>query len=407
MQLKTTALFLYHVKQLSILTHGYYRASKSSLKRQAKTYPQLQYLCNLNAMMFLKVLFILSLVLNSVLSECPQKSRLNCSCLLNGKWLELSCVAIHLKAIPQFVDLMVRRLDLSDNDITSLDTIHDSNYLQNLILHNNHISALSDAAFREMSNLNDLDLSNNEIAEISEITFHPLVSLKSLDLSDNQLTLLPGNLFDSQSSLETLSLAGNQIKTLKTGLFDDVIRLSKLNLSRNRLYLLPENLFTTNLFLSDLDLSFNQFNTFPILALQEASNLRKLLFDGNFVKKLDHKSFPDLNHLTELSISQSDQLNSIEELTFSPLCSLEKLIITGNPQLNHIDHDAFFNINEDKNCSNLKYLDLSNNKLTTLDSKTLPFCRIDEVNLSNNPWKCNCSLKWILDCPKLRRPDLV
>lgn len=357
--------------------------------------------------MFIPIVITFLLLINLVYSQCPTELTLNCTCLIIDKWLELTCISIHLKTIPPLSDLMINKLDLSDNDLTTLDMIENKIYLNILTLHNNHISELNDDTFKGMINLNSLDLSNNEINSLSSITFNPLISLKSLDLSDNQLTLLTSNLFDSQSSLEYLSLAGNQIKTLKTGLFDDVTRLTKLNLSRNRIYLLPENLFTQNLLLHELDLSFNQFNTFPILALQEASNLRKLLFDGNFIIKLDHKSFPHLNQLVELSISQSDQLNSIDELTFSPLCSLKKLTITGNVNLNHINHDAFFNMNEDKNCSNLKYLNLSSNNLVSLDSKTLPFCRIDEVDLSNNPWKCNCTIKWILDCPKLRRKNLM
>ena len=51
----------------------------------------------------------------------------------------------------------------------------------------------------------------------------------------------------------------------------------------------------------------------------------------------------------------------------------------------------------------LKLLDLTGNDLQSLNSSLRPtFSSIDAVYLTDNPWHCNCQLRWFKQIPRPR-----
>lgn len=85
-------------------------------------------------------------------------------------------------------------------------------------------------------------------------------------------------------------------------------------------------------------------------------------------------------------------LTNIPNNTFQRAPNLLQIFLDGN-QINYIQANAF---KTSMIFSNIKNLELSNNNLQTLDKAVFSYFQ-DEVviNLSNNPWNCNCSLQWL------------
>jgi len=70
--------------------------------------------------------------------------------------------------------------------------------------------------------------------------------------------------------------------------------------------------------------------------------------------------------------------------------------MTDNPRMTYIDKLAFLT-RASETAGSLRNLYLQNNRLTTLDQKTLNFDELTELNLEHNPWMCDCRLQWMTE----------
>ncbi|CAA93668.3 Slit homolog 1 protein [Caenorhabditis elegans] len=158
-----------------------------------------------------------------------------------------------------------------------------------------------------------------------------------LDLQDNEITKIGPNDFSSLMNLKALQLMDNQIVTIHNQSFSSLVFLQKLRLSRNRIRHLPDNVFQNNLKLTHLDLSENDITVVSDAQLQGPEFLEVLNLDKNHIFCLENN-------------------------VISSWVSLEVLTLNGN-------------------------------RLTTFEEPSN--ARFRQLDLFNNPWNCDCRLRWM------------
>ncbi|XP_076623267.1 uncharacterized protein LOC143342866 [Colletes latitarsis] len=322
-----------------------------------------------------------------------------------------------LKVLPALLSL-----NLSYNNIDLIEHIADEivTKINILDLSHNNISNLPNKFFESLTNLQYLDLSFNRIHSLEENSLLHLNSLKTIYLNNNFLTSLHMRIFPKSlielhsgynlitdilyesSQIEVLNIEYNQISKIDSNL-TILDNLQHLNVSGNILQNFPNILCES---LKTLDISHNKLVSIPeTLSVKNFPLLRQLNVGKNPIQNLTFSSDLNLNLFIASNISM---LEVIDKATFAKLRAPSKecinLIISNNERLSSIHEDAFEHINL---CS----LDLSNNRIDYIAQK-LVSCNtsitVCSINLQGNPFKCNCSMQWMLDdmVPKLYSKQL-
>nr|XP_012137946.1 PREDICTED: leucine-rich repeat neuronal protein 1-like isoform X1 [Megachile rotundata] len=325
-----------------------------------------------------------------------------------------------LKVLPTLLTLNV-----SYNNIHTVQSVPDkyTSKIFSLDFSHNNIYNLSKTFFELVPNLEYLDLSFNKIHSLMDYDLKHLSSLKVIYINNNFLTLLQMQIYPK--SLVELHAGYNQI----TEIFYESSQLQTLNIQHNNISKINTNL-TKLENLKYLNIGANMLSDFPNIKLE---NLKTLdMSDNKFIripKTLTIENFP---LLAEFNISK----NPIQNLTFYSDLKLDSFIANNISTLETISKEAFaklmtysshclnLTISNNKILSfihedtlahlNLCSLDLSNNRFSYISQKLVlrnnTFV-INDINLQGNPFKCNCSLQWILSylVPNLysRRADLL
>lgn len=302
---------------------------------------------------------------------CYASASTNPKCSISSDPFHIDCSNLKLKTIPQ-----------------NLEHVANHTRVKKLIFSNNELN--SSITFQNWGSLIYLDVSSNSINNISNHTFGPLSHLKFLNLSYNNISYIAENAFDFLTVLEILDLSGNPLlgyqrdmlqKALSGLLFRSLIKLTirSSNLSE-----------TTGMFVSAhellyLDLSNNNITTIPVLP----KRLSYLNVNNNSIKTIGILPFQQTLSLRELYIENNPFLNEIDVDAFEKLYNLRILSLKGNKNLTNLPaHLLYFN-------KKLKHLSLAN-----CNFKSLPytfksvFAHIRTVELQDNPWVCNVSIKW-------------
>ncbi|XP_004639932.1 leucine-rich repeat-containing protein 52 [Octodon degus] len=134
-----------------------------------------------------------------------------------------------------------------------------------------------------------------------------------------------------------------------------------------------------------LYLNNNRITSLPAMHLGLLSDLVYLDCHNNWIQEVMDYTFIGVFKLIYLDLS-SNNLTSISPFSFSVLHNLVQLNLANNPCLLSLDKHTF------ANTSSLRYLDLRNTGLQTLDHAALHHLVVlQTLYLSGNPWKCNCS----------------
>ena len=202
----------------------------------------------------------------------------------------------------------------------------------------------------QMKRLTQLALFFNRlITSLPDNCFIRLQQLKFFRASLCGLTSLQAGLFDNLANLQSVDLSHNKISSIDAYLFDNLTNLQRVDLSGNQISFIEAHLFDNLINLRSVDLSYNHISSIDVHLFDNSANLEGVRLSSNQISSIDAHQFD----------------------------------ITAN-------------------LPNLRYIDLSYNHLTEID--TWPVKRAQLINgsiidLSNNHIsRFTNSLGWHYDC---------
>ena len=265
--------------------------------------------------------------------------------------------------------------------------------------------------FRPKIGLIALFISHNKLNKFPNF-FYKLSSLTPslthLFFNDNNLSNLKRNHFRGIETLQHLHLSNNRINFIHPNSFKNLAHLQKLVLTRNplgrvssRAYL-PKSLHTLSMADSDRFVINEQsqllFKNLPGL---RSISLRNNHF--NFRRTNLSRLFLAFENLTELNL-HGTRFKKSEMMHFKHLKSMTTLILTKN-QIKDSNRDDFSSM-----VGTLKELHLGSNQITTINVTSLPneiWIHLEKIELSNNPWSCDCEIIWLKNWLKTNKKKLV
>lgn len=256
-----------------------------------------------------------------------------------------------------------------------------------LFLQNNRIkSAGIPSDLRKLVNVEKIYLYCNNLDEFP--TNLPL-NVKELHLQENNIRTITHSNLAQIPYIEELHLDDNSVSavSIEEGAFRDSIHLRLLFLSRNHLSTIPSGLPMS---IEELRFDDNRISSISEQSLQDLINLKRLVLDGNLLNNrgIGEMALINLINLTELSLVRNSLTSPPANL---PGSSLEKLHLQDN-HINRVPPGAFAFLRQ------LYRLDLSGNNLSSLPVGVFEdLDNLTQLLLRNNPWYCNCHMKWIRD----------
>lgn len=280
-------------------------------------------------------------------------------------------------------------MDLSFNNITYLQEQLFSNYsnLVELNLSYNMIDDLSRDVFKFRTKILRVNLSHNYLRAMPFQAFSPITSMLQLDLSYNFLVTFLDHYFTFNKNIEILLLNNNQLVKITSNALVDLINLKTLDLSNNQLSSISLGLFDSLTQLQYLNLANNPLTTLVSGVFRDLKNLKLLNLSGN---KLTQLSFGLLHFSPKLTSLTLDN-TCIEVIHNSELLGipeLEILNIRNNKGLREIEAYVLADVRM------LKQLDISGNILTYLPQSITALSKLNSLNISDNPWACDCRMHW-------------
>ncbi|VDP19482.1 unnamed protein product [Soboliphyme baturini] len=270
-------------------------------------------------------------------------------------------------------------------------------YLQVLDFRQNFIKDVGNQAFMGMTSLRDLLLPQNKISVLRQGMFDNLdYSLVNLDLSNNLLRTFSGPVFSGLSVLHYLNLNDNPIASFDNETFEGLYELVELTVDNALLTTIDENAFLSLRKVQVLSFRNNHFETVPVF--RGLSSLQKLDLSENPIHVVPSHAFKWVPNIQYLNLKFMPHLERVQDCAFCGLHGLKQLIMYGCARLTSIDTFAFGPSQYFK--EDILVVDLSNNSLSTLDMHLLPWKNVSSIKLFDNPWTCDCNLRWMRD------PDL-
>uniref|UniRef100_A0A8C9TA93 Slit homolog 3 (Drosophila) n=1 Tax=Scleropages formosus TaxID=113540 RepID=A0A8C9TA93_SCLFO len=315
------------------------------------------------------------------------------------------------------------RLDLSENQIEAIPrkAFRGITNVKNLQLDSNHISCIEDGAFRALRDLEILTLNNNNITLIPLSSFNHMPKLRTLRLHSNNLHcdcnlawlsdwlrqrrgLAPFTQCMTPANMRGLNVPDVQKKDFVcTGPVQTEPRTcvpqasvcpaactcnnNIIDCRRKGLTEIPANLPEG---IVEIRLEQNLIKSIPAGAFSPYKKLKRIDLSKNQISEMAADAFSGLRSLTSL-VLYGNKIAEIPKGLFDGLVSLQLLLLNAN-KINCLRVNTF------QDLQNLNLLSLYDNKLQTI-SKGLfaPLRSIKTLHLAQNPFVCDCHLKWLAD----------
>ncbi|XP_053487014.1 slit homolog 3 protein [Ictalurus furcatus] len=315
------------------------------------------------------------------------------------------------------------RLDLSENQIQAVPrkAFRGITTVKNLQLDSNHISCIEDGAFRALRDLEILTLNNNNITLIPLSSFNHMPKLRTLRLHSNNLHcdchlswlsdwlrqrrgLAPFTQCMSPTHMRGLNVPDVQKRDfICTGPAQAEPRSCAPQASvcpasctcnnnivdcrRKGLTEIPANLPEG---IVEIRLEQNLIKSIPPGAFSPYKKLKRIDLSKNQISDIADDAFSGLRSLTSL-VLYGNKIAELPKGLFDGLVSLQLLLLNAN-KINCLRVNTF------KDLQSLNLLSLYDNKLQTI-SKGLftPLRSIKTLHLAQNPFMCDCHLKWLAD----------
>ncbi|XP_070600332.1 phospholipase A2 inhibitor-like [Erythrolamprus reginae] len=242
-----------------------------------------------------------------------------------------------------------------------------------------------------------ISIQSTQISSLGADALQGLPELQMLFLSNNQLKTLPSGLFRNLPRLNSLDVSGNLLEDLDPELFANAGSLTHLSLSKNQLAELHPSWFKTLEELKILHLNHNQMKEILTSCFRKLTQLLSLDLSFNLLCCLSPEMFRGLTSLTNLNLN-NNPIQSIAPQTFH---GTPRLRILSHTSLSHVPAGLF------QSLKNVGRLDLSANEITSLDSPLVNGSSLGfTLNLSGNPWACDCRLQALLNWVQKHNVDL-
>ncbi|XP_015238716.1 PREDICTED: vasorin-like [Cyprinodon variegatus] len=174
-------------------------------------------------------------------------------------------------------------------------------------------------------------------------------------------------------STENLYIFQNDIITLTRDDFKDITELKSIDLSQNKLTEIPDNAFESLSKLNNLDLSANHITHISKESFSGLVQLERLYLHGNLIQSIHPEAFEGLEMLLELKL-QENKLTSLPSIDFPRLL----LIDLSNNKIPTLESPNF-------HTPHLETLKLSSLGLSSLDEALVASMRnLHELDLSSN-----------------------
>merc|ERR1712150_9749 len=107
------------------------------------------------------------------------------------------------------------------------------------------------------------------------------------------------------------------------------------------------------------------------------------------------------NHLTRLGSASFTGLSELEvlDLSYNKLKVIGDLPLLSSLKYLRLDHNIITTVRNNviyNSAIQLHTLSLKRNNMRTMNRLTLPLNELQKVYLDDNPWSCDCRMKWIL-----------
>lgn len=280
-------------------------------------------------------------------------------------------------------------LDVSFNNVTILQD-HQFHSYTNLSLLNVSYNAINDLprdVFNNNQNIRKLCLAHNSLKAIPFQVFAPMGYLYELDLSHNFLVTFLDHFFKFNKNIEILLLNNNNITKITSNALADLTDLKKFDLSFNSLRFLAKGLFDSLANLQYLNLANNPLFNMASGIFRGLNNLRVLNLSGNRLTQLSFGLLHFSPSLTSLTLDNTT-IEVIHNTELLGVPNLEILNIRRNRLLKEIETYVL------ADTPVLRELDISGNALSFLPQSIANLTRLKKLNISDNPWACDCRMFW-------------
>ncbi|XP_023211537.1 toll-like receptor 2 [Centruroides sculpturatus] len=272
--------------------------------------------------------------------------------------------------------------DIKDEMFPNMD------YLEELHMDKARVRKIGDYAFNPLKALKSLFLGRNVLSEITKGLLLP--HLENLDLSGFPMSSLmleiKDNIFMNMSSLKSLDLS-YKIISIYRNTFAGLIKLEKLKLENCKMQFIELGSFTHLKSLKMLDMKNNQLfqtNSYSVQMFHGLVSLETLILNENKLNSID-SLFNRLFSLKYLDLNYN-LIKNIKPENFFNLTNLQTLYLRGNILVEW--KKKTFSRNK-----NMNFMDISKNKIKTISSSMLNDIKnLKQVNMSDNPFVCNCEL---------------